>query len=173
AGAARAVPQTQIQPHRWGNAAPRLETDYLENRGPPPPSPGNELMEDQPPVTVSRPNLHPTVDIFEDDEEQIFASANSTPSMPEGAQAGETPAGDAAPSGDVAPPSPLGPPSSLTEAQKRRLQNLLQQRDEHGRAPYNLDDYTNARQVEGIPGRLQEGIPRLPPRPAQQKSVGA
>ena len=39
------------------------------------------------------------------------------------------------------PPSPTGPPPSLSAQQRARLHALLQQRDEWGQAPYNLDAY--------------------------------
>ena len=42
----------------------------------------------------------------------------------------------------VNPPSPTGPPPSLSAQQRARLHALLQQRDEWGRAPYNLDAYS-------------------------------
>ena len=39
------------------------------------------------------------------------------------------------------PPSPTGPPPSLNAQQRARLHALLQQRDEWGQVPYNLDAY--------------------------------
>ena len=47
---------------------------------------------------------------------------------------------DAAASRAAAPPLPEGPPPTLSEQQRARLHQLLQQRDDQGRVPYGVDE---------------------------------
>ena len=75
--------------------------------------------------------LHPDSDVFEDDLD-----------MPNEEETGEDPDNGHNQASSMAPPSPVGPPPQLRAEQKARLQALLKQRDEHGRAPFGLDEFS-------------------------------
>ena len=95
------------------------------------------LLEPLPPGWTAEPKawnrgLHPNSDVFEDNFDMDMPSEEVT---------GENPDNDSTQASGMAPPSPVGPPPQLSAQQKARLQALLKQRDEHGRAPFGLDEF--------------------------------
>ena len=70
--------------------------------------------------------------------ETLADIAGADPDRPMSPYSEESEGGDTG----VNPPSPTGPPPSLSAQQRARLHALLQQRDEWGQAPYNLDAYS-------------------------------
>ena len=84
------------------------------------------------PQPLNSLRLHPNSDVFEDNFDMDMPSEEVT---------GENPDNDSTQTSGMAPPSPVGPPPQLSAQQKARLQALLKQRDEYGRAPFGLDEF--------------------------------
>ena len=92
------------------------------------------LLEPLPPGwTALNRRLHPDSDVFEDDLDMDMPNEEETRKDPDNGlnQASS-----------MAPPSPVGPPPQQRAEQKARLQALLKQCDEHGRAPFGLDEFS-------------------------------